>query len=606
MIRLLLTSCLLFLAMQLSAQIRWERTYAGPNDDVCQVRETPDGGFIFIGSQGFSYYLVRTDSVGDTLWTRRPNWADFCGLINTRDGGFLLTGVTATNIRDFVANKFDANGDSLWARVYRDSLDQGHYTALETDDGGFLISGYTTTLSNSYDMFVVRTNPLGNELWRRTYGTPNFDLGAMPARNRNKGFIFATTTNSGGPSEFLVYVTDELGQVLWTRTYAATDAIGGVVPTALSDGGYLLTGWTAKDNYNTYLLRLDSAGNPLWDRDYGGTGFESRTSAGAVEDVNGGYTFVSSTDKSYGPGTDRDIALVRVDSLGNVLRQIRIGGTEEDMPRFFQQTADGGYIVTGYTLSNQPGWKEIYLVRLDSAGCGERFFDLGVSQFDTLCGGDTLWLDAGPGFSSYTWSTGATTQSLPITASDTYYVATTDSNNCQYYSSLVFVTAIPEPSFNFVNQGNFLVDFFGAPSQALSWTWDFGDGQSGSGKNPTHVFPRAGTFLVCLTADVPGCGLVTTCDTVVLAGLGLETQSVHDLLEVRYYSAQEQIEVKAIGHFEPGYWTLRDAWGRTLRREAIVPGQVLEVSTRGLPAGIYHHSLEVAHEIMASDKLSCW
>ncbi|HHG86072.1 MAG TPA: PKD domain-containing protein [Bacteroidetes bacterium] len=588
---IVITCCFLFLACVLQAQVRWAKTFAGPNDDACQVRQTPDGGFILLGSAGFSNYLVRTDSLGDTLWSRKPNWADFCGLINTADGGFLLTGTTVSSIRDFVSYKLDANGDSVWAHVYLDTLDQGHYTALEMDDGGFILTGYTATIGNAYDMYVLRTDPLGDLQWRRTYGTANFDLGAMPALNRDNGFMFATTTNAGGPSEFLAVVTDDAGVVLWTRTYAAPDAIGGAVPTALADGGYLICGWIAGNGYDSYLIRTDSVGNPLWARSYGGAGFETRTSRGAIEDLNGGFTFVTSTDLSYGPGTDRDMMLVRVDDAGNLTRQVRVGGLAEDMPRYFEQTRDGSYILLGYTLSHVPNWKEIYLVRIDSVGCGERFFDLGIAQWDTICGGDTLWLDAGSGFSSYLWSNGAVSQRLAVTVADTYYVAAVDSNGCLYYSSLVFVEAKPGPSFNLVNQGNFLVNFYGAPGNALSWSWDFGDGQIDSLKNPVHVFPGAGTYVVCLRTEIAGCGTQSVCDTLVLAGLGLPATRT-DLGSVRFDARANRLLVQANDLEGRTKFVLLDAAGRRVKEYLLEANTELWVNTQGYAGGVYFYWLE--------------
>jgi hypothetical protein len=461
------------------------------------------------------------------------------------DGGLISTGATRANDRDFIAYRMDDQGDSLWSRTYPDTLDQGHYAVVELDDGGFLMTGYTRTLNNSYDMYVIRTDILGDLIWTQSYGTGNQDLGAMPDLTPSGGYVFATTTNSTGPSQILVVTTDAGGTVVWSQTYSAgANAIGGAVPTALADGGYLVMGWIDRSNYNSYLMRLDSAGTVLWTQDYGGIGFESRTARGVVEDSRGGYTFMTSTDGTYAPGPDRDMALVRVDTNGNLNEMMRIGGSGEDMPRYFQQLPDSGFIVTGFSSSIIPGVQQAYLARIAPSGCGERFYDLGIAVRDTLCPEDTLLLDAGPGFASYQWSNGATSQRLEVTVADTYWVAALDTNGCLFYSNLIFVEANPGPSFTFVNQGNLQIDFSSTPATASGWSWDFGDGQSSSLQNPSHIYGQPGTYLVCLNADIAGCGRYSTCDTVVMGTVALDSRIPDNPVQVGMDVATQTLWVK--------------------------------------------------------------
>lgn len=529
-----------------SAQVTWEKSFGTINGDACQVVMTPDGGFAVLAYLGVDATLIRTDSTGDTLWTRLLPPHDFCTILVTMDGGLISTGATRASDRDFIAFRMDQMGDSLWTKTYPDTLDQGHYTVLELDDGGFLLTGYTRTLNGSYDMYVVRTDIFGDLIWTRDYGSGNQDLGAMPALTNSGGYIFATTTNSTGPSDILVITADAGGTPIWSQTYSAgASAIGGAVPTALSDGGYLIMGWIDDANYNSYLIRLDSAGTVLWTQDYGGLGFESRTVKGVVEDTRGGYTFLTSTDVSFAPGPDRDIALVRVDTNGNLNEMVRIGGSGEDMPRHFQQLPDSGFIVTGFTTSIIPGIQQAYLARLAPSGCGERFFELGVPQRDTLCPEDTLLLDAGPGFASYSWSNGATSQRIEVTVADTYWVAALDTAGCLFYSSMLFIAASPGPDFTFIDQGNLQIDFTGTPSIGTGWSWDFGDGQGSTQQNPSHTYNQPGTYQVCLNADIPNCGRYSVCDTVVLTAVGIGSAARNEQVRVGIDPEMQALQVFA-------------------------------------------------------------
>lgn len=600
---------LLFLAVPGTAQVTWEKSFGSNNSDACQVVMTPDGGFAVLAYLGINATLIRTDSAGDTLWTRSLPPHDFCTILVTMDGGLISTGATRAADRDFIAYRMDVQGDSVWSKTYPDTLDQGHYAVVELDDGGFLLTGYTRTLNGSYDMYVLRTDILGDLIWTQTYGTPNQDLGAMPSLTKSGGYVFATTTNSTGPSQILVVTADAGGTPIWSQTYSAgPNSIGGAVPTALSDGGYLIMGWIDANNYNSYLIRLDSAGTVLWAKDYGGLGFETRTPRGAIEDIRGGYSFVTSTDLSYAPGPDRDIALVRVDTNGNLNEMVRIGGNGNEMPRYYQQLPDSGFIVTGFTSSIIPGVQQAYLARLAPSGCGDRFFDPGFLTRDTLCPDDTLLLDAGPGFVSYNWSNGATSSRIEVTVPDTYWVAALDSAGCLFYSTLVFVEAKPGPDFTFLDQGNLQVDFTATPANATGWSWDFGDGQSSTQQNPVHIYNQPGSYVVCLNADIPGCGRYSVCDTVILGTVGLASSVGADAVKVGIDADGRVMRVSvdvpdAFGNAVPlEIWSV--SGGLVLQAEVAGSGRS-SIDVSGLTKGLYVWRVVFGDRIFAG-KVLVW
>jgi len=64
----------------------------------------------------------------------------------------------------------------------------------------------------------------------------------------------------------------------------------------------------------------------------------------------------------------------------------------------------------------------------------------------TVCAGETVWLDAGPGFTSYLWNTGFTGQILSATQPGTYSVTVTDSFGCQASDSATITHhPLPQP-----------------------------------------------------------------------------------------------------------------------------------------------------------------
>lgn len=142
-------------------QTMWSRTFGGTGSDYGNgVAQTPDGGFI-VASRTNSFgaglddiWLIKTDSNGDTLWTKlfggvgdeRPMAVRVCS-----DHGFIICGITRSmgaGGDDLYLIKTDSMGPEMWSRVYGGAQDDGGYDVIETDDGGFAVTGYTASFSN--------------------------------------------------------------------------------------------------------------------------------------------------------------------------------------------------------------------------------------------------------------------------------------------------------------------------------------------------------------------------------------------------------------------------------------------------------------------------
>jgi hypothetical protein len=156
------------------------------------------------------------------------------------------------------------------------------------------------------------------------------------------------------------------GRMLWNRTYGGPGFEWGSSVQVLGDGGYIIAGTTESygaGELDFYLVRTDSEGNMLWNRTYGGSGFEQCSSVQVTDD--GGFIIAGSTDSF---GADADVYLVMTDSEGNMLWNRTYGGSDGDGGGSVQETSDGGYIITGYTYSFGAGRGDVYLVKTDSEG----------------------------------------------------------------------------------------------------------------------------------------------------------------------------------------------------------------------------------------------
>ncbi|PJA26943.1 MAG: hypothetical protein CO189_08780, partial [candidate division Zixibacteria bacterium CG_4_9_14_3_um_filter_46_8] len=125
----------------------WTRTYGGSNwDGAYSVQQTNDGGYIIAGETAsfgagdWDFYLVKTDGTGDTLWTRTYGGSNADVALSVRqtvDGGYIIAGYTESlgaGGKDFFLVKTDAVGDTLWTRTYGGSDWDVAYSVQQTID----------------------------------------------------------------------------------------------------------------------------------------------------------------------------------------------------------------------------------------------------------------------------------------------------------------------------------------------------------------------------------------------------------------------------------------------------------------------------------------
>ena len=157
----------------------WTRRYGETFYDYGRsVKITSDGGFIVAGTSGGDAHLLKTDAEGNVVWSRSYGWSHSESgesVIQTSDGGYAITGETwsfGLGGPDVFLIKTDSDGDTLWTRVYEaGGYDYGR-SVLETDDGGFVVAG-----NAGGDILILKTDSFGGVEWMKGYGGTDFDKG---------------------------------------------------------------------------------------------------------------------------------------------------------------------------------------------------------------------------------------------------------------------------------------------------------------------------------------------------------------------------------------------------------------------------------------------
>jgi len=305
----------------------------------------------------------------DTLWTRVYGGAhDDCiyDVLETSDSEYVAVGWTRSfgvGNSDVYLLKLDANGDTMWTKTYGGPLDDEGRSVQETSDGGFIIAGNTGS-----NVYLVKTDSSGNMSWSEWYGGSNYDYGYSVQETSDNGFIIVGRISSFSVGGFDVFLTktDSLGNTLWSKIYGGTGWDAGCCIRKTSDGGFLIAGMTTSNgaNWDVYFMKTDANGDSLWTKTSGGVDWD--VAYEVQETFDGGFIIAGCTD-SYGAG-GFDIYLLKIDSLGNIGWTRTQGGSGWDEGQSVQETPDKGFIIAGSTESYGVGGFDVYLVRTYSNG----------------------------------------------------------------------------------------------------------------------------------------------------------------------------------------------------------------------------------------------
>ena len=374
--------------------VGWVRTYGGDLHEKGHcIRNASDGGYILCGytcsfgttKPGAScVWLLKINPEGDTLWTKVYGYES--GYDNARhvekssDGGYIIVGKTdygtlSVKESEVWLLKTDESGDTLWTKTFNFSNygDYG-YWVQETSDGGYILTGETGVLDPTdatTNLFLIKTDSVGNTDWEKVYGGPEGDEGSCVLETSNGGYLVAGHSNTEGGGGIWLLRTDETGDTLWTRGFKLTSSRQ-IIQT--SDQGYVIIGSVHRsDPYESdvFILRIDSLGNQVWLRTYGGDDYD--WGYDGEQTADGGYIIVATTESfAHDPHADAtDVWLLKTDSLGDTLWTRFYGENWVTAGASMAITPDNGYIMTGLTRDWEgvnTGLRDIWIMKVDSLG----------------------------------------------------------------------------------------------------------------------------------------------------------------------------------------------------------------------------------------------
>ncbi|MAP55327.1 T9SS type A sorting domain-containing protein [Altibacter sp.] len=284
-------------------------------------------------------------------------------------------------------------------------------TAFEaTADGGYIMGGYsdsnisgdkTENSNGAFDLWIVKIDASGDITWQNTIGGSGDDYLLSIQQTTDGGYIVGAgsdsnisgdkTENSRGGLDYWILKLDNTGAISWQKTYGGDMPDFDTYVIETSDGGYFVGGYSdsgvngdktdpSNGQRDYWALKLNSTGAIVWQNSIGGSMVERPQAV--LQTADGGYLLGGfsnspvSGDKTEPSQGGNDYWIVKLDASGNIQWQNTIGGNDSDVFRDITATADGGYILAGYSKSNISGDKtedsqgdfDYWILKINSTG----------------------------------------------------------------------------------------------------------------------------------------------------------------------------------------------------------------------------------------------
>lgn len=341
-----------------------------------------DSGYLIVGfiRDSLNYRAVGIlfiDTMGNEIWKKDygiPGNNVYPGLVGsfvpTSDGGFALGGNVAysNGDSDVMLWRFDSSGDTLWTKIYIDTSNLAvAYNCTQTRDGGFVLAGYSDEFPSN--TMLMKTDSVGIAEWTQFYN----GFGAVSVDTCYDGGYILGASNAANNNGYVIK-TDSAGNMQWSKTFGGPYDENPLTVRATQDGGYILAGDTAivpesifEDSTQLYLIKLDSAGNTEWGKEYARVTIAA--SFTMVSELNDG-SFIA-TGQTLHPKAVESFngVLLKVNSQGDSLwyREYNYCTYSVDYFRDAQPTKDSGFIAVGFK-NKCPTAQDMWVVKTNCLG----------------------------------------------------------------------------------------------------------------------------------------------------------------------------------------------------------------------------------------------
>jgi hypothetical protein len=398
-------------------QSYWNMKYGGMGWSYpTQVMSLKDNSALILGGNNSGIWLLKINAFGDTLWTKTYH-GNATQMLLKPDGSLLILGTLG--YQNIQLLKIDSLGDTLWGKTYSGNFNDYPTQMVLQPDGTILVLGsLISNESKTARIWLLKLNSFGDTLWTRTYGVSNDDEPTQMLLQSDGSILILGSTESTGAftKDIQLIKINSSGRTLWRKTYGGQSNDNPTQMALQSDGSMLILGNTSSygaGGWDIWLLKINSSGDTLWTKTYGGTQDDNPTQM--ILQPDGAIYILGITD-SYGAG-GWDNWLLKINSSGDMLWTKTYGGAQDDCPKSIIKTSDDNFLIAGIKAPIDSNI--LYFLKIKPNG-------------------DTLWMKS---FQGYYFAVAIPTSNenfnaIELFGPDTIYFLTFINNQHSYNNSL--------------------------------------------------------------------------------------------------------------------------------------------------------------------------
>ncbi|MFN0203389.1 MAG: T9SS C-terminal target domain-containing protein [Bacteroidia bacterium] len=305
-----------------------------------------------------------------------------------------------------------------WEKALGGTGDDKAFSIHHTADKGYIVAGYSTSLDKDvksnhgdYDMWVLKLDSIGTIQWQKSLGGSSRDEATAITQTLDGHYILVGSTfstdgdikDNHGSFDIWAVKMNATGNIIWQRCLGGSSIDEATDVQVTRDGGCIISGFTKSTNgnvgnnhglYDFWLVKLSSTGNLEWEKSFGGSSDDKCYSIKTT--MEGGFIVAGHTKSIDGDISNNhggfDAWLVCLTKDGDIKWEKTLGGTEDDGALSIEQTNDRGFIMAGFSKSDDGdveenrGYTDFWVVKLNSAGGIEWQKTLGGLKFDYATG----------------------------------------------------------------------------------------------------------------------------------------------------------------------------------------------------------------------------
>ena len=229
---------ILLLKVDSKGNLIWQKSFAGEGNDYAFqiIKSSQNDGYVFVGSKNGFFDDVHAD-------------------FRTHDADMLLI-------------KIDEDGNQIWKKTYGESEHDFGYSVCNAPDGGYYLLGSSQSYGNgSFDMLLIKTDSEGNEAWHKSFGGTKYEYGKKLVPSEDGGLYLVGSSKSFGTDgsvDVFIVKTDGEGNEIWSETFGGSQPDYGEDIMAIPNGGCAIAGSTksyGEGGSDVFLLRLKANGD---------------------------------------------------------------------------------------------------------------------------------------------------------------------------------------------------------------------------------------------------------------------------------------------------------------------------------------------------------